>query len=146
MMNIRKNNYQVENTFKNSVKRDRARIQVGKISSFGLLEMSRQRLRPSLLEINYQECNHCNGTGLVRSIESQALQIIRNLNLMIKTLESKIINLKISSTMSQYLLNYKHELIKSKNDVKVFPGMYIELRSWVVKGSSYNLKLMLYGS
>jgi ribonuclease E len=115
-MNIRKNNYQVENIFKNAVKKDRARIQVGKISSFGLLELSRQRLRPSLLEINYQECNHCNGTGLVRSTESLALQIIRNLDLMIKTLESKIINLKISSTMSQYLLNYKHEFIKSKND------------------------------
>ncbi len=117
-MNIRKNNYQVENTFKNAVKKDRARIQVGKISPFGLLEMSRQRLRPSLLEINYQECNHCSGNGLVRSIESQALQIIRNLNLMMKTLENKTINLKISSTMSQYLLNYKHELIKYKSDRK----------------------------
>ena len=53
-MNIRKNNYQVENVFKNAIKKDRARIQVGKISPFGLLEMSRQRLRPSLLEINYQ--------------------------------------------------------------------------------------------
>ena len=93
-MNIRKNNYQVENVFKNAIKKDRARIQVGKISPFGLLEMSRQRLRPSLLEINYQACNHCNGSGLVRSLESQALQIIRNLDLMLKTLEKKVINLK----------------------------------------------------
>ena len=115
-MNIRKNNYQVENIFKIAIKKDRARIQVGKISPFGLLEMSRQRLRPSLLEINYQACNNCNGTGLVRSIESQALQIIRNLDLMMKTLENKTINLKISSIMSQYLLNYKYELIKSKNN------------------------------
>ncbi|OUU61129.1 MAG: hypothetical protein CBC22_08415 [Alphaproteobacteria bacterium TMED62] len=115
-MNIRKNNYQVENIFKNAIKTDRARIQIGKISAFGLLEMSRQRLRPSLLEINYKECNHCNGTGLVRSIESQALQVIRNLDLMMKTLENKTINLKISNTMSQYLLNYKYEIIKSKND------------------------------
>ena len=114
-MNIRKNNYQVENVFKNAIKKDRAKIQVGKISSFGLLEMSRQRLRPSLLEINFQACNHCNGSGLVRSIESQALQIIRNLDLMMKTLEKKVINLKISSSMSQYLLNYKQEFIKSKN-------------------------------
>ncbi len=113
-MNIRKNNYQVENVFKNAIKKDRARIQVGKISPFGLLEMSRQRLRPSLLEINYQTCNQCNGSGLVRSLESQALQIIRNLDLMLKTLEKKVINLKISSSMSQYLLNYKYELIKSK--------------------------------
>ena len=113
-MNIRKNNYQVENVFKNALRKDRARIQVGKISPFGLLEMSRQRLRPSLLEINYQACNHCGGSGLVRSVESQALQIIRNLNLMLKTLEKKIVNLKISSSMSQYLLNYKYEFIKSK--------------------------------
>ena len=102
-MNIRKNNYQVENVFKNALKKDRAKIQVGKISPFGLLEMSRQRLRPSLLEINYQVCNNCGGSGLVRSIESQALQIIRNLNLMMKTLEKKVINLKISSSMSEYL-------------------------------------------
>ena len=114
-MNIRKNNYQVENVFKNALKKDRAKIQVGKISPFGLLEMSRQRLRPSLLEINYQVCNNCGGSGLVRSIESQALQIIRNLNLMMKTLEKKVINLKISSSMSEYLLNHKHEFIKSKN-------------------------------
>ena len=114
-MNIRKNNYQVENVFKNAIKKDRARIQIGKISPFGLLEMSRQRLRPSLLEINYQTCNHCNGSGLVRSLESQALQIIRNLDLMLKTLEKKVINLKISTSMSQYLLNYKYEFMKSKN-------------------------------
>ena len=115
-MNIRKNNYQVENVFKNALKKDRARIQVGKISPFGLLEMSRQRLRPSLLEINYQTCTHCNGSGLLRSIESQALQIIRNLELMMKTLDKKVINLKISSSMSEYLINHKHEFIKSKSD------------------------------
>ena len=117
-MNIRKNNYQVENVFKSAIKKDRAKIQVGKISPFGLLEMSRQRLRPSLLEINYQVCNNCGGSGLVRSTESQALQIIRNLDLMMKTLEKKVINLKISSAMSQYLLNYKHEFIKSNNSGK----------------------------
>ena len=135
-MNIRKNNYQVENVFKNAIKKDRARIQVGKISSFGLLELSRQRLRPSLLEINYQTCNQCNGSGLVRSLESQALQIIRNLNLMLKTLEKKVINLKISSAMSQYLLNYKHEYIKSKkisnNVVKITVDNSFELNKFYI--------------
>ena len=135
-MNIRKNNYQVENVFKNAIKKDRARIQVGKISPFGLLEMSRQRLRPSLLEINYQTCNHCNGSGLVRSVESQALQIIRNLNLMLKTLEKKVINLKISSSMSQYLLNYKYEFIKSKkigdNVVKITVDNSFELNKFYI--------------
>ena len=135
-MNIRKNNYQVENVFKNAIKKDRARIQVGKISPFGLLEMSRQRLRPSLLEINYQACNHCSGSGLVRSLESQALQIIRNLNLMLKTLEKKVINLKISSAMSQYLLNYKYEFIKSKkigdNVVKITVDNSFELNKFYI--------------
>ena len=135
-MNIRKNNYQVENVFKNAIKKDRARIQVGKISPFGLLEMSRQRLRPSLLEINYQACNHCNGSGLVRSLESQALQIIRNLDLMLKTLEKKVINLKISSSMSQYLLNYKYEFIKSKkigdNVVKITVDNSFELNKFYI--------------
>ena len=135
-MNIRKNNYQVENVFKNAIKKDRARIQVGKISPFGLLEMSRQRLRPSLLEINYQTCNHCGGSGLVRSLESQALQIIRNLNLMLKTLEKKVINLKISSAMSQYLLNYKYEFIKSKkigdNVVKITVDNSFELNKFYI--------------
>ena len=135
-MNIRKNNYQVENIFKNAIKKDRARIQVGKISPFGLLEMSRQRLRPSLLEINYQTCNNCNGSGLVRSLESQALQIIRNLDLMLKTLERKVINLKISPSMSQYLLNYKYEFIKSKkisdNVVKITVDNSFELNKFYI--------------
>ena len=135
-MNIRKNNYQVENVFKNAIKKDRAKIQIGKISSFGLLEMSRQRLRPSLLEINYQTCSHCNGSGLVRSLESQALQIIRNLDLMLKTLEKKVINLKISSSMSQYLLNYKYEFIKSKkvgdNVVKITVDDSFELNKFYI--------------
>ena len=78
-MNIRRNNYSVENMLKQAIKKDRAKIQIGRISPFGLLEMSRQRLRPSLLEINFKDCAYCEGTGLVRSIESQSLQIIRNL-------------------------------------------------------------------
>ena len=143
-MNIRKNNYQVENIFKTAIKKDRARIQVGKISPFGLLEMSRQRLRPSLLEINYKTCNHCSGSGLVRSVESQALQIIRNLNLMLKTLEKKVINLKISSAMSQYLLNYKYEFIKSKkigdNVVKITVDNSFELNKFYIIAENNNEK------
>ena len=135
-MSIRKNNYQVENVLKSAIKKDRARIQVGKISPFGLLEMSRQRLRPSLLEINYQTCNHCDGSGLIRSLESQALQIIRNLDLMLKTLEDKVINLKISSFMSQYLLNYKYEFIKSKkignNVIKITVDNTFELNKFYI--------------
>ena len=114
-MNIRKNNYLVENKLKSSVKQDRAKIQIGRISPFGLLEMSRQRLRPSLLEINYKECIICEGTGLVRSIESQSLQIIRNLEQLYKTLEKKVIILEISSVMAQYMLNNKYTFFDNKD-------------------------------
>ncbi|MDA9559083.1 Rne/Rng family ribonuclease, partial [Alphaproteobacteria bacterium] len=114
-MNIRKNNYLVENKLKNSIKLDRAKIQVGKISPFGLLELSRQRLRPSLLEINYKECIICEGTGLVRSIESQSLQIIRSLEQLYKTLERKVIVLEISPLMAQYMLNNKYTFFDNKD-------------------------------
>ena len=88
-MNIRKNNYLVENVLKNAVKTDRAKIQIGRISPFGLLEMSRQRLKSSLLELNFKVCTSCNGTGLVRSIESQSLQLLRNLDLILKSSQRK---------------------------------------------------------
>ena len=114
-MNIRKNNYLVENTLKYAVKKDRAKIQIGRISSFGLLEMSRQRLRPSLLEINFQNCSYCDGTGLTRSIESQSLQIIRQVELLLKKQENKIIKLEINTSMAEYLLNNKNGFFKKNN-------------------------------
>jgi len=114
-MNIRKNNYLVENKLKSSIKPDRAKIQIGRISPFGLLEMSRQRLRPSLLEINYKECETCEGRGLVRSIESQSLQVIRSLEQLFKSLEKKVIVLEISPPMAQYMLNNKYTFFDNKD-------------------------------
>ncbi len=64
-----RNNASVERRIKEAMKNDRARIQVGRISPFGLLELSRQRLRPSLMETNFEKCPHCTGTGMIRSIE-----------------------------------------------------------------------------
>ncbi len=123
-MNIRKNNYTVENTLKNSVKKDRAKIQIGRISSFGLLEMSRQRLRPSLLEINYRSCDICDGLGLIRSIESKSLQIIRELELLVKDEFKENIKLEVNSKMAEYFLNNKNSIITKswvnhKNKVSV---------------------------
>ena len=123
-MNIRKNNYTVENTLKKSVKKDRAKIQIGRISSFGLLEMSRQRLRPSLLEINYRSCDICDGLGLIRSIESKSLQIIRELELLVKDEFKENIKLEVNSKMAEYFLNNKNSIITKswvnhKNKVSV---------------------------
>jgi ribonuclease E len=72
-----RNNAAVERRLKEAMKNDRARIQVGRISTFGLMELSRQRLRPSLQETNFERCPHCEGTGVVRSVESAALKVLR---------------------------------------------------------------------
>ncbi len=74
-----KNNRSVEKRFKEKLKNDRARLQVGRISGFGLLEMSRQRLRPGMLEATTSPCPHCHGQGIVRSEENLALSVLRQL-------------------------------------------------------------------
>ena len=74
-----KHNQEIEKTFRQSVKRDKARTQVGRISQFGLLELSRQRLKPTILEGNYQNCPHCEGSGLVRSTVAFALSVLRQI-------------------------------------------------------------------
>jgi ribonuclease E len=78
-MEERRNNRKVENRLKDALRHDRARIQVGRISHFGLLEMSRQRLRTGVLEGSTTQCPHCQGTGIIRSVESVALAVLRAL-------------------------------------------------------------------
>ena len=78
-MDERKNNLAVEKRIKDKLKSDRARIQVGRISGFGLLEMSRQRLRPGMIEATTQPCPHCHGTGLIRSEDNLSLSILRQI-------------------------------------------------------------------
>ena len=78
-MEERRNNRKVENRLKDALRHDRARIQVGRISHFGLLEMSRQRLRTGVLEGSTSQCPHCQGTGIIRSTESVALAVLRAL-------------------------------------------------------------------
>src|SRR5207247_9262966 len=76
-MDEKRNNRAVERRLKDCLKNDRARIQVGRISHFGLLEMSRQRIRTSVLESSTDKCPHCGGTGHVRSVASLSLQLLR---------------------------------------------------------------------
>src|SRR6056300_696427 len=78
-MDERRNNATVEKRLKDKLKTDRARIQVGRISGFGLMEMSRQRLRPGMIEATTQACAHCHGTGLIRSDDNLALSILRQI-------------------------------------------------------------------
>ena len=110
-MEERKNNASVEKRLKDRLKTDRARIQVGRISGFGLMEMSRQRLRPGMLESTTQACPHCHGTGLIRSDDSMALQILRALEEEGTRRRSKEVLLKAPIGIVNFLINGKREHI-----------------------------------
>ena len=110
-MEERKNNAAVEKRLKDKLKTDRARIQVGRISGFGLMEMSRQRLRPGMLESTTQPCPHCHGTGLIRSDDSMALQILRALEEEGTRKRSKEVLLKAPIGIVNFLINQKREHI-----------------------------------
>ena len=106
-METSRNNAAVERRLKEALKQDRARIQVGRISHFGLLEMSRQRLRPSLTETAFVTCPHCNGTGLVRSVESSAVHVLRAIEEEAAKRRSAEIVVRCAGAVAFYLLNHK---------------------------------------
>jgi len=98
---------QVERRLKEAMKNDRARIQVGRISPFGLLELSRQRLHPSLIETNFHTCAHCLGTGLVRSIESASLLVLRAIEEEGIKHRAAEISVTVAGNIALYVLNQK---------------------------------------
>jgi ribonuclease E len=102
----------VENRLKDAVKPDRARVQIGKISRFGLLEMSRQRLRPSLGEASQGTCPRCNGQGTVRSNESLALSILRLLEEEAIKDNTSQVNAQVPVPVATYLLNEKRKSVR----------------------------------
>ncbi len=110
-MDERRNNNAVEKRLKDRLKNDRARIQVGRISGFGLMEMSRQRLRPGMIEATTQPCSHCHGTGLIRSDENLALSILRQLEEEGTRKRSREVLLKAPVGIVNYLMNNKREHI-----------------------------------
>ncbi|WP_444666765.1 Rne/Rng family ribonuclease [Cereibacter changlensis] len=110
-MEERKNNAAVEKRLKDKLKTDRARIQVGRISGFGLMEMSRQRLRPGMLESTTQPCSHCHGTGLIRSDDSLALQVLRALEEEGTRKRSLEVLLRAPVAVVNFLVNQKREHI-----------------------------------
>ncbi len=106
-----KNNRTVERRFKEAMKHDRARIQMGHISPFGLLELSRQRLRPSLLESSTQVCPHCGGTGRIRSTESTALHVLRVIEEEGIRERSHEATVHVPSAVALYILNQKRAML-----------------------------------
>ncbi|KPN62234.1 RNAse E [Aliiroseovarius crassostreae] len=110
-MDERRNNTAVEKRMKDKLKTDRARIQVGRISGFGLMEMSRQRLRPGMIEATTQPCNHCHGTGLIRSDDNLALNILRQLEEEGVRRRSREVLVKAPVGIVNFLMNNKREHI-----------------------------------
>lgn len=102
-----KNRKIVERSIKEYTSRDKAKIQIGSISSFGLLEMSRQRLRPSFLESHTKMCHHCNGKGIVRDEEANSLVILRTIENELHQLTADIANVYAHTNIVLYLLNHK---------------------------------------
>ena len=125
-MDERKNNAAVEKRFKEKLKTDRARIQVGRISGFGLLEMSRQRLRPGVLEASTQPCPSCHGTGLLRSIDSLGLTILRQLEEEGVRKRSREILLRVPVPVINFLMNTKREHIAQ---IELRYGMAVRLEA-----------------
>ena len=108
-MDERKNNAAVEKKLKDKLKNDRARIQVGRISGFGLLEMSRQRLRPGMIEATTQPCPACHGTGLIRSDDNMALQVLRQIEEEGVRGRSREVLVKCPVSIANFLMNQKRE-------------------------------------
>jgi ribonuclease E len=108
-MDENRNQVAVERRLKEALKNDRARIQVGRISPFGLLEMSRQRLRPSLVETSTQPCPHCGGTGFIRSTESTALYVLRSIEEEGMRRRSAEICVYVPISVALYILNQKRD-------------------------------------
>ena len=112
-MDERKNNASVEKRIKDRLKSDRARIQVGRISGFGLLEMSRQRLRPGMLEATTQSCPSCYGTGLIRSDDNLALSILRQIEEEGVRKRSEEVLVKCPVGIANFIMNQKRDYVAS---------------------------------
>tara|TARA_R110000782_G_scaffold13999_18_gene41625 strand:- start:24543 stop:27137 length:2595 start_codon:yes stop_codon:yes gene_type:complete len=123
-MDVHSNNRKVEKALKEALKHDRARIQVGRISSFGLLEMSRQRLRTGVLEASTHVCPVCEGAGMVRTIQSAALGALRVLEAEALRGKHSRITLRLPFEVAIYMLNVKRSQISRVEDLY---GVMVEI-------------------
>jgi ribonuclease E len=136
-MENQRNQREVENALRDALHYDRARVQTGKISKFGLLELSRQRLRPSLGETNHATCPRCNGTGHIRGIESTALHILRITQEEAMKDNSAIIQVQLPVEAATFLLNEKRadiHKIEQRMGVEVIliPNIHMETPNYSI--------------
>ncbi|WP_332671860.1 Rne/Rng family ribonuclease [Aromatoleum sp.] len=130
-MESQKNQREVEGVLRDALRHDRARVQTGKISRFGLLELSRQRLRPALAETSYIPCPRCNGTGHIRSTESSALHILRILEEEAMKENTGAVHLQVPVDVATFLLNEKrvdiaHIEVRHKIQLIIIPNRHLE--------------------
>jgi ribonuclease E len=112
-MDEKRNNRTVERRLKDALRNDRARIQVGRISHFGLMEMSRQRIRTSVLESSTEKCPHCGGTGHVRSVSSVALQLLRGVEEALQKGATHNLTVRTRPEIALYVLNQKRAHLRA---------------------------------
>ncbi|MFD2366453.1 Rne/Rng family ribonuclease [Pseudoduganella sp. GCM10020061] len=130
-MEVAKNQREVEQRLKDALHHDRARVQMGKISRFGLMELSRQRLRPSLSEGSHVTCPRCSGTGHIRDTESSALQVLRIIQEEAMKENSATIHVQVPVDVAAFLLNEKRgEVLKIETrhriSVILVPNKHLE--------------------
>ncbi len=140
-MESQKNQREVENQLRDAIKNDKARIQVGRISRFGLLELSRQRLRPSLGESINGVCPRCNGTGRVRDIQSTALFILRLIQEEASKESGNVISIQVPVEVATLLLNEKRSNLADIEDkfdceIVIIPNRYYEIPKYSLDRSS----------
>ncbi len=133
-----RNQREVENRLREALKYDRARVQMGKISRFGLLELSRQRLHPSIGDTSYIPCPRCNGIGHIRSVESSALHILRILQEEAMKENTAVVHAQVPIDVATFLLNEKRADIHSiearlKVEVILVPNPHLETPKYSIK-------------
>ncbi len=112
-----RNNFKVEKAIKTALYRDRARVQIGRISMFGLLELSRQRLRSSMIEKSFDKCHYCNGSGIISNINLISEQIIKVIQEKLIISKSAKVLVKCNSALAQTLINIKREEINKLEEI-----------------------------
>ncbi|MFO1400522.1 MAG: Rne/Rng family ribonuclease [Steroidobacteraceae bacterium] len=133
-----KNQRAVEDRLRDAMKMDRARIQIGRLSRFGLLEMSRQRLRPSLGESSHLVCPRCNGIGSIRSVESLALSILRLIGEDARKDRTSRIIVQVPVDVATYLINEKRDWLRevgdrSRTDIVIVPNPHIQTPEYSIR-------------
>jgi ribonuclease E len=137
-MDENRNNRAVERKLKDCLKTDRARIQVGRISHFGLMEMSRQRMRSGVLEGSTVTCSHCMGTGIVRSVESMALHVLRGVEAEAIKGRAAAFTAKVPVDVAVYILNQKRSNLLDIEE-RYGTSVYIEADP-TLKGSEHRVE------